>query len=44
MSARSKGSVRRLKTLGMRRKVKGSAQIMTVPTQRCSAKTNFQLL
>ena len=43
MSANSYGSVRRLKILGRRSRVNGSAQTCIVPVQRCSMNTSFQL-
>ncbi len=43
MSARSNGSVRRLKIFGTRSVVNGSAQIWNVPWTRCSMNTTFQL-
>jgi hypothetical protein len=43
MSARSNGSVRRLKSFGTRSSTNGSAQICSVPWTRCSMKTTFQL-
>ena len=42
MSAYSNGSVRRLNSLGTRSGVNGSAQMRSVPWQRCSANTIFQ--
>ena len=42
-SARSNGSVRRLKIFGTRSAVNGSAQIRSVPCTRCSMNTIFQL-
>ena len=43
MSARSNGSVRRLKSFGIRSGVNGSAHSASVPGDRCSMKTIFQL-
>ena len=42
MSAYSNGSVRRLNSFGTRSGVNGSAQIRSVPWQRCSMNTIFQ--
>ena len=41
-SARSSGSVRRLKIFGILSLVNGSAQSCSVPWQRCSMNTTFQ--
>jgi hypothetical protein len=43
MSARSNGSVRRLKSFGIRSATNGSAQTRRVPGARCSMNTTFQL-
>ena len=43
MSARSNGSVRRLKIFGTRNATNGSAHTWSVPTHRCSMNTIFQL-
>ena len=43
MSARSYGSVRRLKIFGTRSSVYGSAHTRSVPAARCSRNTTFQL-
>jgi hypothetical protein len=43
MSARSYGSVRRLKIFGTRNVVNGFAHSSKVPFARCSMKTIFQL-
>ncbi len=42
-SANSYGSVRKLNSFGMRKRVNGSAQTCNVPWHRCSMKTIFQL-
>src|SRR5215469_9611511 len=43
ISARSYGSVRRLKSFGKRNDTRGSCQIRKVPGIRCSMKVTFQL-
>ena len=43
VSARSNGSVRRLKSFGTRSGTNGSAHSSSVPRARCSMKTSFQL-
>src|SRR4029450_8093815 len=44
MSARSKGSVRRLNSLGTRRATNGSAQIRSVPWARCSMNNDLPVV